>query len=364
MRVGGAQWAPPPSQTGRADLPHPAFRSAAVDGLAQANAPRRSEGARQPRRPCGPAHPVTGGPLPAGEPLPSGSPPHRRAQPYGTTSALARWPRFGSQHCLPTPLGSTVVTRFLATTGALTPTGPFVIACRGSLIHVTRTSHHSVSNHPRFSTRRVPLPQRWPHYFVRASPCTRKLARTADRIEFTLSAHPDGTCYGLGVHFQLLSTRGYGPDAVTFSYWPYSVGQVRDFHPAVPVRSQAHERGLYSPQQRANRQRSWIGPKQTTTQRMLRPGKAALRWQCHAPPTALARKMRVAVFLPHDFASLILSRYRLSAASRLLSAINYQLSSSPTILPPSFPSFSSVRSASRQPHRPIERGGSVARWPG
>src|ERR1051326_6731917 len=244
MRVGGAQCAPPPSQTGRADLPHPAFRSAAVDGLAQANAPRRSEGARQPRRPCGPAHPVTGSPLPAGEPLPSGSPPHRRAQPYGTTSALARWPRFGSQHCLPTPLGSTVVTRFLATTGALTPTGPFVIACRGSLIHVTRTSHHSVSNHPRFSTRRVPLPQRWPHYFVRASPCARKLARTADRIEFTLSAHPDGTCYGLVVHFQLLSTRGYGLDAVTFSYWPYSVGQVRDFHPAVPVRSRARVRVL------------------------------------------------------------------------------------------------------------------------
>jgi hypothetical protein len=33
---------------------------------------------------------------------------------------------------------------------------------------------------------------------------------------------------------------GYGPDAVTFSYWPYRVGQVRDFHPAVAVRSQAH----------------------------------------------------------------------------------------------------------------------------
>jgi hypothetical protein len=43
------------------------------------------------------------------------------------------------------------------------------------------------------------------------------------------------------VHFQLLSTWGYRPDAVTFGYWPFSVGQVRDFHPAVPVRSQAHE---------------------------------------------------------------------------------------------------------------------------
>src|SRR6266496_2572244 len=36
MRIGGAQGAPPPSQTGRADLPQPAFRSAALDGLAQA----------------------------------------------------------------------------------------------------------------------------------------------------------------------------------------------------------------------------------------------------------------------------------------------------------------------------------------
>jgi hypothetical protein len=46
--------------------------------------------------------------------------------------------------------------------------------------------------------------------------------------------------YGLLFHFQLLSTRGYGPGAVTFNYWPFSVGQVRDFHPAVQVRFQAH----------------------------------------------------------------------------------------------------------------------------
>ena len=244
MRIGGAQSAPPPSQTGQADLPHPAFQSVAPDGLAQAQAPRCSEGAHQPRRPLGPAHPVTGGPLPAGKPWPGGSPPHQRAQPFGTTSALARWPQPVSQHYLPASLRSTVVTRFLATTDALTPAGPFVIACRGSLIHLTRTSHHSVSNHLRLSARRVPLPQRWPLYFVRASPCARKLARTADRIEFTSPAPTNGPCYGLVVHFQLLSTRGYRPDAVTFSYWPFSVGQVRDSHPAVPVRSQAHERGL------------------------------------------------------------------------------------------------------------------------
>jgi hypothetical protein len=249
MRIGGAQGAPPPSQTGQADLLHTAFRSAAADGLAQVGVPRYSEGTYQPRSPCEPAHPVTGGPLPADEPRPSGFPPRRHAQPYSTVSARLRWPHLGSQHCLPTSLGSTIITRFFATTDALTPAGPLVITGRGSLIHVTRTSHHSVSNHLRFSTRRVPLPQRWSHYFVRASPCARKLARIADRIEFTLSAHAGGRRYGLIVHFQLLSTRGYRPDAVTFSYWPFSVGQVRDFHPAVPVRSQAHERGHSCPQQ-------------------------------------------------------------------------------------------------------------------
>ena len=97
----------------------------------------------------------TGGPLPAVKPKPSGSSPHRREQPCGTTSVLARWSRFCSQHCLPTSLGSTIITRFFATTEALTPAGPSFIAHRGSLIHVIRTSHHSVSNHLRFSTRRV-----------------------------------------------------------------------------------------------------------------------------------------------------------------------------------------------------------------
>ena len=195
--------------------------------------------AAQSLRTRSPSH---GRPTPANKLRPSGFPPRRRDQPCGTTSALARWPWSGCQHCFPTPLGSMVITHFFATTGALTPADPFVITCRGSLIHITRTSHHSVSNHLRFSARRDPLPQRWPHYFVRASPCARWLARTADRIEFTLSVHSNGPCYGLVVHFQLLSTRGYRPDAVTFSYWPYNVGQVRDFHPAVPVRSQAHER--------------------------------------------------------------------------------------------------------------------------
>ena len=98
-----------------------------------------------------------------------GSPVHPGAQPCGTTRTLVGWNPNGAQHHVPVPLGSTVITRFFATTRTLTPTGPLATG-RGSLIYVTRTSEHSISNHLRSSTRRDPLPQRWPLYFVRASP--------------------------------------------------------------------------------------------------------------------------------------------------------------------------------------------------
>ena len=245
MWVGGGNYPAPshPNRTGGS--PASGFPVRGPDGLAQALVTGRSEATHQPRKPPGSAHLFPGGPLVPGSLSPGDSPSHRRAQPCGTTPALVSWVQPGGNHHVPTSLGSTVVTRFPATTDALTPAGPFVAAHRGSLIHVTRTSNHSVSNHRRCSTRRVPLPLRWPLYFVRASPFARRLASTADRIEFThlcVSRH----CYGLAVRFPLLSTRGYRPDAVTFSYWPFSVGQVRDSHPAVPVRSQAHGRGCPS----------------------------------------------------------------------------------------------------------------------
>ena len=163
---------------------------------------------------------------------------HPGAQPLGTTRTLLSRRPVGSRHHVPAPLGSTIITRFFATTRALTPTGPFATS-RGSLIHVTRTSEHSISNPLRFSTRRVPLPQRWPLYGVRASlfPTQARQNRRPNRVHLVSHWRPG---YGLLVHFQLLSTRGYRPDAVTFRYWPYSVGQVRDSHPAVQVRSQAH----------------------------------------------------------------------------------------------------------------------------
>ena len=241
MWVGGGSYPAPshPNRTGGS--PASGFPVRGLDGLAQALVTGRSEVTHQPRKPLRSAHLFPGGPLATDGLSPGDSPSPRRAQPCGTTSALVSWVQPGGDHHVPTSLGSTVVTRFPATTDALPPAGPFLAAHRGSRIHVPRTSHHSVSNHRRCSSRRVPLPQRWPLYFVRASPFARRLASTADRIEFTLlcgSRH----CYGRVVRFPWLSTRGDRPAAVTFRYWPFSVGQVRDSHPAVPVRSQAHVR--------------------------------------------------------------------------------------------------------------------------
>jgi len=104
------------------------------------------------------------------------------------------------------------------------------------------TSFHAISNHlcPSFS--RDPLPLRCRLYFVRTSSLLSRLVTGTDRIEFTLRRLLPPSCYGLELLFQLLSTRGYSPDAVTFRYWPYSVGQVGNFHPAVMTRSQAHMR--------------------------------------------------------------------------------------------------------------------------
>ena len=164
---------------------------------------------------------------------------HPCEQPRGTTRTLVRWNPVVTQHHVPALLRSTVITRFFATTRALTPVGPFATD-RGSLIHVTRTSEHSISNHLWASTSRVPLPLRWQRYFVMgfAEAMPARQSHRPNRVHFVPCT--GNRRYGLLVHFQLLSTRGYGPGAVTFNYWPYSVGQVRDFHPAVQVRFQAH----------------------------------------------------------------------------------------------------------------------------
>ena len=164
---------------------------------------------------------------------------HPCEQPCGTTRTLLSWITVTIRHHVPAPLCSAVVTRVLALTRALTPAGPFA-ANRGSLIHAARTSKHSISNHLRASSSRDPLPLRWRRYCVVgfAIAMQARQSRRPNRVHF--APRFGRRCYGLLVHFQLLSTRGYGPGAVTFNYWPCSVGQVRDFHPAVRARFQAH----------------------------------------------------------------------------------------------------------------------------
>jgi len=241
MWIGDGTRPSPPTQTGQAVLPHPAFQfMVLMDWLRLSTQGFRKS--RTSRASLRSAHLFRRRPtVRSATNHQPGFPAHPGAQPCGTTRTLVSGGSVNSQHHVPIPLRSTVVTRFSATTRTLTPTGPFA-ASRGSLIHVTRTSEHSISNHLRFSTRRAPLPQRWPLYFVRASPFRSQARQNhrPNRVHLSLCIE---TRYGLLVHFQLLSTRGCRPDAVTFSCWPFSVGQVGDFHPAVHVRSQAHERG-------------------------------------------------------------------------------------------------------------------------
>ena len=137
---------------------------------------------RQPADPYGAVHCQ----IPSPKPSP-GYPARSDAQPCGTIRTLVG--EFGSrsQHHFPTSLGSTVVTRFAATTDALTPAGPWSPTNRGSLIHVTGTSDHSLSNHQRFSTSRVHSLSAGSSISFGLRPFARRLAKTADRIEFTLS---------------------------------------------------------------------------------------------------------------------------------------------------------------------------------
>src|SRR6478735_8786784 len=113
--------------------------------------------------------------------------------------------------------------------------------------HVPRTSNHSISNHLRISAGRVHSLCANSTILFGLRHCSVGSSDTADRIEFTFSSIQGGGRYGLVVHFQLLPTRGYRLGAVTFSYWLYSVSQVRDSHPAVQVPSQAHGAGTARP---------------------------------------------------------------------------------------------------------------------
>ena len=147
-------------------------------------------------------------------------------------------------------LRSTVVTRFLATTDALTPAGRLFgplghehrLAPTGLPDYRERTSGHSVSNHRRV-VRGLPgcpafrLLASRPRYRLRLS-----LADSpshADRIEFTAAHHTASLCYGLVVLVPLLSTPCCH-DAVTVRYRTALHRTGADFHRSVFPPSQAH----------------------------------------------------------------------------------------------------------------------------
>jgi hypothetical protein len=135
----------------------------------------------------------------------------------------------------PASLRSTVVTRFAATTDALTPArrlfGPFSHEHRLSLTGLPdyrgRTAGHSVSNHRR-NVRGSPGCQR-----IDARPDRLRLSLAGspahtDRIEFTADSPEAALGYGLVVLVPLLSTPPHG-DAVTVRYRTALAAQEQTF---------------------------------------------------------------------------------------------------------------------------------------
>jgi hypothetical protein len=153
---------------------------------------------------------------------------------------------FPSRLHFPVPLGSTVITRFLATTGTLTPV-PLVLAQNRSpwFTHLNfwifrlQPPHALLSRHcfgsgrlgQRFALAAIVSSSDFAHHMQ---------AHQSHQAESSLCRRVQGTrlFYGLSLHFQLLSTRHCWL-AVTFGYWQEAPPE-RDSHPPVQVRSQAH----------------------------------------------------------------------------------------------------------------------------
>ncbi len=211
-------------------------------GLAQALDARRSKASHQPRSCRQPAHPFQGGPLADPKPTPQpGLPAHSDAKPCGTIRTLSGAAGVQPRHHFPTSLRSTVVTRFSATTDALTPTGSLVAASRGSLINVTGTSDHSISNHPRFSASRT-------HSLSAGSSISFGLRRSLEdspepQTESSSRWPPHSAALVTDWSF---ASRCSPPGGIAPMQLRSATGLQcqpgRDLHPAVPVRSQAHER--------------------------------------------------------------------------------------------------------------------------
>ena len=192
---------------------------------------------------CAPLTCFTGGPLSSRRSHSRpGFPVHPGAKPCGTTRTLLGWSLHGSQHHVPAPFAPRSLPASSLLREALTPTGPSATG-RGSLIHVTRTSDHSCLQPSAVLRQTRSTPSTLAALFCSgfalslagspepptesSSPSAPQRRPVVTDWSFTFSCFPPG---------------GYRPGAVTFGYWPYSVGQVRDSHPAVQVRSQAHKR--------------------------------------------------------------------------------------------------------------------------
>src|SRR3990172_851091 len=160
----------------------------------------------------------------------------------------------------PASLRSTVVTRFAATTDALTTAGRFFgplgherrLSPTGLPDYRGRTAGHSDSNHQR-ADRGSPGCQR---IYARPDRLRLSLAGSpsyADRIEFTADGPEAVLCFGLVVLVPLLSTPPYG-DAVTVRYRTVLHRTGADFHRSIPSPSQAHERASVPARSGENRQ--------------------------------------------------------------------------------------------------------------
>jgi hypothetical protein len=237
----------PSLQTGRADLPHPAFQSVGSRARGSGSSPRPQVWRRDLR--CQPSQ-------------------WRLAvaaadQPLRALASVLGPSLSPSSFHLPASLRSTVVTRFFATTDALTPAsqrgGLFTHGLhqhwRVSLITVKGSSDHSVSNHLRV----VRGPPGCPavRLFALCPLCRLRLSLAdspthADRIEFTATIHPDSLCYGLVVLVPLLSTP-HCCDAVTVRYRTVLHRTGTDSHRSIPSPSQAHERGRFARKFRLSR---------------------------------------------------------------------------------------------------------------
>jgi len=232
----------PSLQTGRADLPHPAFRLVDLHwrGSAHSAVPkdalRRSVSTKSIALGCvqhwlaltgtraGSSSVFLFGIFP-----PSCVPfaPRELLRFFATTDALtSSWaalrPRRGMNSVLPKPISLIPVLGFQT---ILSPTICGLSEGRGGLLHAAL---------------------RLPESFAlrdRLRPSLAGSPAAADRIEFTLSVCLDGRCYGLAVFVPLLST-SCCHDAVTVRYRTLLQRTEADFHHSNRAPFQAHERGL------------------------------------------------------------------------------------------------------------------------